>query len=68
MAGDALSLADYHLFATITSSIVLVPIDEQKHPQLTDWLKRVGELPEAEANKKGRAEFEQLIKSKLQSE
>lgn len=67
MAGDALSLADYHLFATITSSVVLVPIDEQKFPQLAAWVKRVEELPEAEANKKGRARLEEIIKSKLQS-
>lgn len=67
MAGDALSLADYHLFATITSSVIVVPIDEQKFPQLTAWVKRVEELPEAEVNKKGLARLEEIIKNKLQS-
>ncbi|KAJ3663899.1 hypothetical protein Zmor_008117 [Zophobas morio] len=66
MAGDCLTVADYNLYATVSAGDVLVPIDGQKYPKVATWFEKVGNLPEAEATKKGLAIFESLISSKLQ--
>ena len=66
MAGDSVTIADYNLYATISGSNVLVPVDSQKFPKVAAWLKKVDALPEAEVSKKGLEVFTTMMKSKLQ--
>ncbi|KAJ3663901.1 hypothetical protein Zmor_008119 [Zophobas morio] len=65
MAGESVTIADYNLYATVTTLNVLVPLDGQKYQKLASWLKKVDGLSEAEANKKGIAGYEAMIKSLL---
>jgi glutathione S-transferase len=65
MVGDSVTIADYSLFAIITTLNVFLTIDVQKYPRLAKWLKVIESRPEAEVNKKGQAIFETIIKSKL---
>jgi glutathione S-transferase len=67
MTGDSVTIADYSLFANITTSNTLVAIDAQKYPRLTKWLKTIESRPEAEVNKMGLTRFEPMVKSKLTS-
>ncbi|RZC35595.1 uncharacterized protein BDFB_005180 [Asbolus verrucosus] len=53
VAGDSVSIADYSLISSIGSIGVFVPIDARKYPKIAAWIKKVEELPEYEANKKG---------------
>lgn len=64
IAGDSLTIADYSLYATITSCNILVPVDA-KFPKLNAWLKKVDALPEVEVSRKGLEFFAAMIKSKL---
>mgnify|MGYP005985288045 CR=1 FL=1 len=65
MAGESVTIADYNLYATVTTLNVLVPLDGQKYQKLSAWVKKVDGLSEAEANKKGIAGYEAMIKSLL---
>jgi glutathione S-transferase len=67
MVGDCVTIADYSLFAIITTLNVLFAIDIQKYPRLAKWLKDIDSRPEAEVNKKGLAIYETMVKSKLTS-
>ncbi|CAH1367310.1 unnamed protein product [Tenebrio molitor] len=50
MVGDCVTIADYSLFAIITTLNVLFAIDIQKYPRLAKWLKDIDSRPEAEIN------------------
>ncbi|KAJ3663892.1 hypothetical protein Zmor_008111 [Zophobas morio] len=63
--GDFVTLADYSLGASISSIGVLVPIDPNKFPNVTAWLKRLENLPEYEANRDGLALFSLIFKKRL---
>lgn len=64
-AGDFLSIADYHLLASISTVNLAVPIDAEKYPKLSSWLKKVEDLPEAEENKAGLAIIQNMFQSRL---
>lgn len=65
VAGDFISVADYSIVATVSSSNTLMPVDSQKYPNVVAWLKRMEARPEYAANVKGLNEFTALFKSKL---
>lgn len=66
VAGNKLTIADLVLAATISSTNVLVPIAENRFPDISAWLGRIRELPYyAEANQKGLDKFAAFLKSKL---
>ncbi|KAJ8954079.1 hypothetical protein NQ318_004384 [Aromia moschata] len=66
VAGEELSLADFSIVATVTTSNILVPIEAQKFPKITEYVKRMQALPYyAEANQDGLDKFEKIMKSKL---
>jgi glutathione S-transferase len=67
MVGDSVTIADYSLFAIITTLNVFLTIDVQKYPRLAKWLKVIESRPEVEVSKKGLAIYETLMKSKLTS-
>ncbi|KAF5290821.1 hypothetical protein FQA39_LY14583 [Lamprigera yunnana] len=61
MVGNNLTVADMCLIPSITSLSGLVPIDENKFPNLTAYIKRAEELPYYDLNKKGLEDFVKLI-------
>jgi glutathione S-transferase len=65
VAGDFISVADYSLISSVSSIETLVPIDEEKCPNVVAWQKRLEARPEYEVNRKGREEFSVLFNSKL---
>lgn len=67
VCGDTVTIADYSLVSSVTSLDFFVPIDSQKYPRITKWLKNCEELPECETNNKRLEEFKQFFTSKLQA-
>lgn len=65
MAGETVTIADISLVATLTSCNVVVPINSEKYPKITAWIKTMEQLPYYNANKVGLDVLDELIKSKL---
>ncbi|KAF2894318.1 hypothetical protein ILUMI_11856 [Ignelater luminosus] len=65
IAGNSVTLADLSLIATVTSSDVIVSIDEKKFPNIVGWIKRAKDLPYYSANEAGLDMFRNLVKGLL---
>lgn len=61
VAGNEVTLADFSLFATITTINLFVPIDEAKYPKVAAWIKAIKELPCARENEAGLKQFEAAV-------
>jgi len=66
-AGDSATLADLSLITSITSIAVVVPIDEEKFPNITAWIKRAQALPYYDANQNGLNIFTNMVQGLLNS-
>ncbi|XP_016957851.3 glutathione S-transferase 1-like [Drosophila biarmipes] len=65
LAGDNLTIADFHITAALTAFLVFLPLDATKYPKLAAWIQRIKELPYyEEANGSRAAHFVGFIKSK----
>ncbi|KAH8400722.1 hypothetical protein KR009_000523 [Drosophila setifemur] len=65
LAGNNLTIADFHIAAVLVGLVVFLEVDSTKYPKLADWLERVKELPYyEEANGAPGAQIVALIKSK----
>lgn len=67
MAGEDVTLADISLITTVTSLNVLVPIDEEKFPNIAAWIKEAEDLPYYDAQKNGLEMFTNLMQESLES-
>ncbi|KAK4876453.1 hypothetical protein RN001_012875 [Aquatica leii] len=65
-AGDDLSLADFSLISTVTTTDVFVPVDTDKYKNIATWIKRAEELPYYHANQDGLNNFKAVISSNKQ--
>lgn len=65
VAGDNVTIADFHIYTTITSLEVLVEIDAKSFPNVTAWIKRVKELPSLKGDEKDLEDFATWIKLML---
>ncbi|XP_017079187.1 glutathione S-transferase 1 [Drosophila eugracilis] len=64
IAGGQLTIADFSLVSSITSLVAFVEIDQVKYPKISEWIKKLEQLPYyEEANAKGARAFIELIKS-----
>jgi len=45
IAGDCLTIADFSCVTSVTSLNVIVPLDSEIYPNVTNWIKRAQELP-----------------------
>lgn len=45
LCGEEMTIADLCCIATVTSLNEIATIDPEKHPQLTQWIERMAELP-----------------------
>lgn len=62
MAGTDLTIADLSILATLVSVELLVPVEADRFPQLSDWLNTAKELPYfEECNAEGLAKFKELL-------
>ncbi|XP_017038678.1 glutathione S-transferase 1-like [Drosophila ficusphila] len=65
LAGDTLTIADFHVTAALTGFLVFLPVDATKYPRLAAWVKRIKALPYyEEANGSRAAQIIEFIKSK----
>ncbi|KAH8254799.1 hypothetical protein KR032_012233 [Drosophila birchii] len=65
LAGDNLTIADFHVTAAITGFVVFLPVDASKYPKLANWVQRIKELPYYEkANGTPASQIIDFIKSK----
>ncbi|XP_016958516.3 glutathione S-transferase 1-like [Drosophila biarmipes] len=65
LAGDNLTIADFHITAALTAFLVFLPLDATKYPKLAAWDQRIKELPYyEEANGSRATQVVELIKSK----
>lgn len=53
LAGNTLTLPDFSLWTSMESLAKVIPIDEEKYPNFTRWLKKMREHPSHEMNQKG---------------
>jgi len=63
VAGDHLTIADFSLISTISSSVAFVDIDSSKWKKLSAWIKRMEELPYYSENSIGAQQYIAKIKS-----
>ncbi|XP_018333400.2 uncharacterized protein LOC108742625 [Agrilus planipennis] len=64
-AGDHLTIADFHIAATLTTADIIVPVSPSEFPRITNWLKRIKALPYyKDVNEKGLQIYTELINSK----
>ncbi|KAH8348284.1 hypothetical protein KR084_006145 [Drosophila pseudotakahashii] len=65
LAGDHLTIADFHVAAALTGFVVFLPVDATKYPKLAGWSQRIKKLPYyEEANGSRSAQIIEFIKSK----
>ncbi|KAH8291154.1 hypothetical protein KR054_009139 [Drosophila jambulina] len=65
LAGDHLTIADFHETAAMTVFVVFLPVDASKYPKLAAWVQRIKELPYYEkANGAPAKQIIDYIKSK----
>ncbi|XP_017038681.1 glutathione S-transferase 1-like [Drosophila ficusphila] len=66
ITGDTLTIADFCCAATVSSLPAVVPLEAEKYPKITAWLKRLQELPYyEEANGAGAKKYVDLLKGQL---
>lgn len=65
VAGDYITIADFCCGATVSSLNHLVPIDDEKYPNTSRWLKNLDAHPNFEAGRKGLEAFKTLMDSLL---
>lgn len=61
-----LTIADFSLIATVTTSDILIPVDAKKYPKITAWIKKISALPYYAANKNGLDKLRGLIQAALE--
>ncbi|EDW85740.1 uncharacterized protein Dwil_GK22984 [Drosophila willistoni] len=65
IAAKQLTIADFHIIAVLTTMFAFLELDAGKYPKLSEWVKRIKQLPYyEEANGKRLEQFLGLIKSK----
>ncbi|XP_017079258.1 glutathione S-transferase 1-like [Drosophila eugracilis] len=65
LAGDSLTIADFHVAAALTGLVLFLPVDATKFPKLAAWVQRIKELPYyEEANGSRAVQIIEFIKSK----
>lgn len=65
MAGDQLTIADFHFVAVLSALNIYVPIEETKYPKLTKWYKELTGLPCYQAGVPGLQQYPNVVKTRL---
>ncbi len=66
VCGDTITIADYCCIATISSVDRVAPIDAEKYPKLTAWVKLMKALPAYEVNAEGAGDVQNLLFNTLE--
>ncbi|XP_066258058.1 glutathione S-transferase 1-like isoform X1 [Euwallacea similis] len=64
IAGKKVTVADLSLIPSITSLNVLVPIDKEEYPNLTNWIERAESLPCYVENQNGLNQLRDLLQGR----
>lgn len=51
--GDSMTVADVSIQTTLITLHKLVPVDKDKYPRITAWMKRMSSIPWNDENEKG---------------
>lgn len=65
VAGDQVTVADFCIVATASTIDILVPIDEQKYPNLAKWYAKIQKHPSFEAGRAGLQAMKEMIENAL---
>ncbi|KAF5270029.1 hypothetical protein FQR65_LT05828 [Abscondita terminalis] len=61
LGGDSVTIADFAVSSCVTGLDVIEPMDEQKYPSLSTWIKNIKKLPYFHVNEKGLNDIKELI-------
>ncbi|XP_070069199.1 glutathione S-transferase 1-1-like [Drosophila takahashii] len=65
LAGQNLTIADFHVIAVLSTTLFFRDVDATKYPKLADWIQRIKKLPYyEEANGSRMSQVAAFIKSK----
>lgn len=64
IAGDNMTIADIHIVAMMTIGNVMVSINAEQFPNLSEWYKKATALPMYEKTRSGAEYIETLLKTK----
>lgn len=67
LCGTELTIADLCCIASLTSVNEIAPIDAGKYPKLTDWCKRMQQLPYYSVNVEGAKQVQETVISRAKS-
>lgn len=65
IAGDQVTIADFCIVATASTTDILVPIDKQKYPNLTKWYAKMQKHPSFEAGRAGLEAMKEMLANAL---
>lgn len=66
IAGENLTIADFCCVSTVSTATVIIPISNERFPNLSKWYQRCKSLPYyEEANGVGLSKLDMLVESKL---
>lgn len=63
IADDNVTIADFCVIACISTSELIIPIDEAKFPKLAEWVKSIKQLPCYNVNLPGLEKFKAFLLS-----
>ena len=63
VAGEHVTIADFSLIANVTSLDFLYPVDSQRFPNVSAWMKRAEELPYYDENREGLESFRVMFRA-----
>lgn len=66
IAGQNVTVADFSVITDLTCLNVFVPLDEEQHPRLAGWMKKIQELPCYQAGVPGLKSYEEMVRSKME--
>lgn len=65
IAGDQVTIADFSIVATISTIDILIPIDEEKYPNLVKWYAKMQEHPSYNENVAGHQDMKNRFENAL---
>lgn len=61
IAGDQITIADFSVAATLSSLILVVPLDRDKYPKVAKWFAKMEVHPSYEVNRVGLQPMKELL-------
>lgn len=65
VAGDQMTIADFSIVATLSTTEIYLPIDVGKYPKINAWYRKMKALPYYNINEKGVEMFKSVFNNLL---